>query len=406
MNGQVRRGVFRGILFLLLFMPLLPLPLQAANLQKALAPLVGPGDALLATDAEGRVLVSVNAGRRLVPASILKVLTALVALEHLGPSHRFITEFYLDGERNLKIRGNGDPLLLSEEIQSIAAALSRRLGGEKRLSGLLLDDTLFGKPLAVPGIRSLSDQPYDSPNGALCVNFNTVRFERKNGRFVTGEPQTPLLPSVLGRIRKSGLSRGRVLLSGKNDACTRYAGEMFRHFLEKEGVTFSGKLRLAPVSSEDLFLHAHQSRFPLTEVIEKMLRYSSNFMANQLLLAVGGKVHGEPATLEKGLAVARKYLAEVPGTDGTLLAEGSGISRKNRLSATAMMAIVERFEPYRHLMRRNGRELYKTGTLTHISTRAGFIESESRGLVRFVVITNTPGKRADRISRKLMASLD
>ncbi|MEZ4577081.1 MAG: hypothetical protein R2875_03460 [Desulfobacterales bacterium] len=37
---------------------------------------------------------------------------------------------------------------------------------------------------------------------------------------------------------------------------------------------------------------------------------------------------------------------------------------------------------------------YKTGTLNGISTRAGFLVSESGGLYPFVVYVNTPGKSA------------
>ncbi len=393
--------------FAVFLMLLMPSTLLAGSLERALSPLLGPDDALLATDANGHVLVSLNAERKLVPASILKVLTALVALRHLGPEYRFSTGFYLDSGRNLKIRGSGDPLLLSETVQTISALISQRLSGNKALSGIILDDTYFEKPLGVPGVRSLSDQPYDAPNGALCVNFNTVNFKRENGRFVTGEPQTPLLPSVMPRIRKSGHSEERILLSGRGDACTRYAGELFRHFLKKEGVSFTKGIRTGLVSeARDLPLYLHEGGPPLTAVIEKMLRYSNNFMANQLLLAAGARAFGAPATLEKGVLAARDYAAKELGSNGITLAEGSGISRENRVSAAVMMKIVERFKPFRHLMRRKGNERYKTGTLFGISTRAGYIETKDRGLVSFVVMTNTPGKRAARVSRKLMASLD
>lgn len=396
----------RPVRFIVFLMFLMPATLLAGSLERAIAPLLGPDDALLATDANGRVLVSLNAERNLVPASILKVLTALVALRHLGPEYRFSTGFYLDSGRNLKIRGSGDPLLLSETVQSISEQVSARLSGKKTLSAIILDDTYFEKSLAVPGVRSLSDQPYDAPNGALCVNFNTVNFKRENGRFVTGEPQTPLLPSVMPRIRQSGHSEERILLSGAGDTCTRYAGELFRHFLTKEGVRFTKGIRTGPVSWErDLPLYIHEGGPPLTAIIEKMLRYSNNFMANQLLLAAGARAFGAPATLEKGVLAAREYAEKEIGIGNITLVEGSGISRGNRVSAAAMIKIVERFKPFRHLMRRKGKERYKTGTLSGISTRAGYIETEERGLVSFVVMTNTPGKRAARISRKLMASL-
>ena len=78
--------------------------------------LTGNTDAVLVSDSHGRTLFSKNADHRLVPASTLKILTALAALHYLGPDHRFITEFYMDHNNNLFVKGYGDPLLISEVI--------------------------------------------------------------------------------------------------------------------------------------------------------------------------------------------------------------------------------------------------------------------------------------------------
>jgi D-alanyl-D-alanine carboxypeptidase/D-alanyl-D-alanine-endopeptidase (penicillin-binding protein 4) len=51
--------------------------------------------AALVVDAEaGHVLFARDADRAMVPASNLKVLTALAALEALGPTHRFVTHVF------------------------------------------------------------------------------------------------------------------------------------------------------------------------------------------------------------------------------------------------------------------------------------------------------------------------
>ncbi|MCK4620156.1 MAG: D-alanyl-D-alanine carboxypeptidase, partial [Desulfobacterales bacterium] len=58
--------------------------------------LIGDHDAVLVADHQGRIIVSKNADKKLIPASTLKILTSLVAIHYLGPDYRFITEFYLD----------------------------------------------------------------------------------------------------------------------------------------------------------------------------------------------------------------------------------------------------------------------------------------------------------------------
>jgi D-alanyl-D-alanine carboxypeptidase/D-alanyl-D-alanine-endopeptidase (penicillin-binding protein 4) len=88
------------------------------------------------------------------------------------------------------------------------------------------------------------------------------------------------------------------------------------------------------------------------------------------------------------------------------IAEGSGISRDNQVSARQMDRILQEFMPYRHLLRREGRESYKTGTLHGISTRAGYIGSANGGLYRYVIMLNTPGKSAVPIVQRLLRILD
>ncbi|PQP32719.1 D-alanyl-D-alanine carboxypeptidase, partial [Desulfobacteraceae bacterium SEEP-SAG10] len=69
----------------------------------------------------------------------------------------------------------------------------------KNINDLVLDGSYFKDPVLIPGVAS-TYEPYDAPNGALCVNFNTVNFRRdKNGAYVSAETQTPLLPFVLSR---------------------------------------------------------------------------------------------------------------------------------------------------------------------------------------------------------------
>ena len=65
---------------------------------------IGGDDALIFTAHDGKVIVSKNAEKELIPASTLKIFTALVALHYLGPEYKFVTEFYIDSDTNLKIK--------------------------------------------------------------------------------------------------------------------------------------------------------------------------------------------------------------------------------------------------------------------------------------------------------------
>ena len=361
--------------------------------------LIGKTDAVLVVDNLGRLIVSRHADRPLIPASTLKILTSLVAIHHLGLGYRFPTEFYTDGTHNLKIKGYGDPLLVSEEVALIARELSARL---ERVDTIVVDDSYYDQPLVIPGVSS-SSEPYDAPNGALCVNFNTVHFKQQNGRYISAEKQTPLLPFALPRVQKSGLSSGRIVLSHKGSECTLYAGHLVGYFLQQEGLSPSGTVVLGKVDeSNDQLIYRHLSRYTLEDIIIRLLEHSNNFTTNQILIAAGVDAYGPPGTLSKGVETATAYARGVLQLKEFYLAEGSGISRENRITARGLDRILEDFEPYRHLMRRQGRSRYKTGTLYGISTRAGYINSEDGSYYRFTVLINTRGRSTEPVMRKLL----
>jgi serine-type D-Ala-D-Ala carboxypeptidase/endopeptidase (penicillin-binding protein 4) len=310
-----------------------------------------------------------------------------------------VTEFYRDDNDNLTIKGYGDPLLISEVVAQIARNLGHELA---RINYIVLDGAFFAQPLAIPGITS-SSEPYDAPNGALCVNFNTVFFTRQNGAYLSAEPQTPLLPMVLGRIGSSGLKADRIVLSHNENEILLYCGHLFDHFLRQSGVTVSGKVALGTLQPDrDRLIYRFASPFTLSDIIGRLLAHSNNFATNQILIAAGARCYGPPGTLAKGVQAARAYARDILQLENIRISEGSGISRENRITARDMQKVLDAFAPFHTLMRNDGRQFYKTGTLHGISTRAGYIENPDGSLHRFVVLINSPGRSAEPVTRRLM----
>ena len=94
-----------------------------------------------------------------------------------------------------------------------------------------------------------------------------------------------------------------------------------------------------------------------------MMTYSNNFMANQILLEAGIAQSGPPGTLLKGVAAAREYAGNELTMHGLQITEGSGISRKNRITAKNLHRILLKFKPHYRLLRQDGTDFFKTGTL-------------------------------------------
>jgi len=375
-------------------------PIQAFEF-KDLQNLLGPRDAVVISGPDQRILFSHNADALLIPASTLKLLTALTAIHTLGEDYRFKTEFYMDPASNLKIKGYGDPLFISEVIVDIADLLHDKLKtNDHSLSNIIVDPSYYDRAVVIPGVTDTTE-PYDSPNGALCVNFNTVNFKTVDGKYTSAEHQTPLLPMTLDRIKKTGLSQGRITLSHQKDELVLYVGGLFEYFLQQTGFTVTGKVLLGKVESTDKRILLYESPYPLNQVIAKMMTYSNNFMANQILLETGIARTGPPGTLQKGVAAAREYARNELSIDGLQITEGSGISRKNRITAKNLHQILLKFKPHYRLLRQDGTDFYKTGTLKGVSTRVGFIARDETTHYAYVLLCNTPGKSATPIKNRL-----
>ena len=366
------------------------------RLTHALSAYIGPRDAVMVAASDGTPLAHINADKPLIPASILKILTALTALEILGANYQFNTDFLVDEHNNLKIKGYGDPLLISERVHTIANALAEK---QRVIKHIILDDSFFKQPMSIPG-RGTSSQPYDAPNGALCVNFNTVAFEQRQGQWVSAEPQTPLLPFVVPKIESTGLTAGRITFAGSSDEALQYTGHLFRFFLQQAGIETKGSILRGQVSYEtDKMLWQYQSEDNLGQVVKALLEFSNNFMANQVLLVLGAHGFGAPATVQKGLSVLNSFYQKVLGISTGQIVEASGISRRNRLTARAMITILNRFEPYHMLLRHQDHQFYKTGHLKGIRTRAGYLFDGHGNRWQFAILLNTAGKTTHGIMR-------
>jgi D-alanyl-D-alanine carboxypeptidase/D-alanyl-D-alanine-endopeptidase (penicillin-binding protein 4) len=216
-----------------------------------------------------------------------------------------------------------------------------------------------------------------------------------------------MTPLAVKKIRLLGKKKGRYTFSDHGHEAARYAGELLAYFLEEGGkVCQGGEVRAGAVGPGDRLVYTYHSAFTLEQALEKMFEFSNNFMANQILIALGAHVHGPPGTLSKGLRVLSDFSRDVLHLSDVEIAEGSGISRKNRLSALDMLAVLRRFEPHRALLVRDGRVLYKTGSLRGIRTRAGYIESTSGNPYYFVIFLNNSDADIDSILNCVKKSLD
>jgi D-alanyl-D-alanine carboxypeptidase/D-alanyl-D-alanine-endopeptidase (penicillin-binding protein 4) len=337
---------------------------------------------------DGTALIRHRDSESFIPASTLKVATAFCALENLGKEYRYETIFSSDGSGSLFIKGSGDPSLVSETVEEIAQQLATSM---RSIPTIVIDTSLFSDDIAIDGSQR-SMNPYDAKNSAFVANFSSALVTHaRNDTVTSAEPQTPLTP--LARQAGLALPRGkteRVNVSSDWKMGVQYGGELLAAFLRKHGVGGAMVVRRGSIPASAREVMRHRSPQNLEEISQAMLKYSTNFTANQVFLTLGLQRFGAPATVEKGQRAMRECLSAIAGWDDFHVEEGSGLSRRNQVSAKQMTALLKIFERYKFLLPEQQGFLAKTGSLRGVNSLAGyFTVGRDATPVRFVVLINT-----------------
>ncbi|WP_321491544.1 D-alanyl-D-alanine carboxypeptidase [uncultured Desulfobacter sp.] len=365
------------------------------------------------SDDQGKTIYEKNPDQPLIPASTLKILTSLAAIRTLGPDFHFRTwACYDKTTRDLYLKGFGDPLFISEEITRFAHQISSNLFKQVSdghipspvIRNIVVDQTYFAPRISIPGAGS-STNPYDATNGALCANFNTIFFKWDSGnkQYTSAEKQTPLPNLLAQQIPPGSKKTDRILLS--HDLRQDYPGLLMLYFLKESGINITGTVQTGIFPGSDKECIIYTSSFSVTDLIKKLLKFSNNFIANQLMLTMGARAFGPSATLEKGAAVLNKFAEQTLGLKGLTIVEGSGLSRRNQVTPTQMKDILIAFMPWYELLRSDGNEYYKTGTLSDVRSRAGFILGKDNRLYPFVIMLNATNSGYEDIKQLLGAEV-
>ncbi len=369
-------------------------------------------------------LDALRPGTALPPASVLKVMTTLYALDALGEDHRFATSLRalgpIEGDTlrgGLALVGGGDPVLDADALSGLAARLAGT--GIRQVNGpfLVVDG-------ALPFIAEIDpSQPrhvgYNPALSGINLNFNRVRVEWTPGkgkpdfRFVApgrnfrvallgigGELGTAPPPShrmqgareiwTLPGARMTG--KGGLWLPVRQPAI--HAGEVFRELCAKQGLTLpEAEAVAAAPEGRDIAIHESP---PLADILRDMLRYSTNLTAEVVGLHAS-KARGEtPQTLAESGAAMTLWARKRYGLESATFHDHSGLSDRSLWSAaeTVHVLAAEADGALPGLLRAlplsdaEGRPLNlphveasaKTGTLYFASGLAGYLQTTDRRL--------------------------
>jgi D-alanyl-D-alanine carboxypeptidase/D-alanyl-D-alanine-endopeptidase (penicillin-binding protein 4) len=382
----------------------------------------------------GRPLEARHPTRSMPPASVAKALTALFALDVLGPDHRFVTRVLGTGpvvggvlKGDLILAGGGDPTLNTDDLANLAARVKK--AGIHSVEGRCL---VWGGALRFEP-RIDAKQPahvsYNPALSGLALNFNRVHFEwrRANGKWgvsmdARSDRYRPAVTMAQMRIVNRDIPVYTYADTGGRDEWTvaitalgkggsrwlpvrkpeLYAGEVFQTMMRSHGIALKTPQVIAdlPAATE---IAGHTSA-PLPEILRAMLKYSTNITAEMVGMAASARHSGHRQTLAGSGRTMSGWARTTLGLKETALVDHSGLGDASRTSAGDLIRALNsplartqlrpllkkisiRDQNYRVQKGHPLEVVAKTGTLNFVSTLAGYASLPDGTDLAFAMLT-------------------
>lgn len=322
-----------------------------------------------------------NLGLYFPPASTLKLVTALAAKLELGDQYRFSTTLTHSGN-DIIIRFSGDPTLTNQDLKNLLTTLKKQ--GLSRISGdLWLDNSTFsGYDRAVGSPWDILGVCYSAPSTAITLDGNCVQasiYTQDDGKtrvyvpeqypiHVTTNAQTvskleqestrcdlELTTSEQNNYQLNGClaerSKPLPLKFAVQDP-NLYTTRMIYKQLKQVGISLEGEVKVGRYHTEKgRVIAKHQSQ-PLEVLLEIMLKESDNLIADSLTKTLGRHFFIQPGSFNNGTEAIKQIIFSRTGVnlEHAQLADGSGLSRNNRLSIDSMANILNYIWKHDHTL--------------------------------------------------------
>ena len=329
-----------------------------------------------------------NHRQMLRPASTMKLVTAITALDKLGGDYEYQTRLYYTGsisngtlKGNIYCVGGFDPTLTTDDVAVMAESI--RAMGIDSISGLLVGDRLM-KDAA------------DYGEGWCWDDDNPMLMPLSVGR------KDIFLKTLVSELARQGVRTGGIQLQQRGNL---------------------------PAGARRISVYSHA----ISVILERMLKVSDNFYAESMFYQTAAASGKRPAKASDAAAITRQLIKRLGlGNNPYRIADGSGLSLYNYVSPELLTrllrfayrrpAIYERLLPALPVAGVDGtlkqrmtsgsacRHVFaKTGTVTGVSSLAGYLTTADGRTFCFAIMNqgimkSQPGRDfQDRVCQALCA---
>ncbi len=413
----------------------------------------------------GKVIYSKNPQMSLIPASNMKLVTTAAALYYLKSDFIYMTTVGLfDGD--LVIRGAGDPLLGDEItdkkynrkkswlIDDIAEKLAAK--NIKTINNIIVDSTIFDDHRVCPNWpKAQLNRSYACEISGLNYNGNCIDVTAKNVSRkidIQLEPATHFLTFVnkiqpTSKRNKSSNAiaayrtnkPNHIIFKGKcrsqsgpfTIAIQRpavYLGFLIAEKLLEKNIRLNGQLiEKAAVISND-FIKLAEYKTTIADCLTRANKDSFGLAAECLLKTISSNMTGQ-GSFDGGKNLISRYLTKI-GVEPTefFIDDGSGLSRKNRLSANTITTVLSGIykgsnrklfkeslsvggidgTAAKHFKdpRYRGKIFGKTGYINGVKSFSGICQSKQGDFIFSIIVNKANGKTRPVINAIVEAIID
>jgi len=294
---------------------------------------------LIADPATGDTLYSLNAGKVMMPASNMKIITGAVALAQLGPDYRYKTRFATRAvvargtlRGDLVVVGNGDPTVsdrmrngdamnaLRDMADSLRAHGISRIGGRLIPGGDAFPGTNYGYGWELGYLDDYYAAPVDELNYSEGMDKVPARTKAGKDTLVEVVSRQPLKSYMFFLHRALG-ERGITVSGGPGDSTSRTDTTGLRTIFEFNSL-------------------------PLRDILFVLENPSQNQTGEILLRTLGLEKTGYGIPDSGIVVMERQLLAWGIEPDGFQISDGSGLARRNLISPeTVLRTLVVMLRP-------------------------------------------------------------
>lgn len=331
------------------------------------------------------------------PASVMKVLTSVVALDRLGVEYKFDTELYgqeSDSALNLYVKGGMDPLFDVDDLVRMAACVPSGSIVDTLFADCSMTDSLYWGPGWSWDDNPYGYQPYLSPlmlcGGTVEVVVKPTKKDSVPDIKIT--PRSSFYSVVneavcwneeLGKLSilrdwldDSNVIRVRGNCTGEKKECLNIyrSADFFMAVLAEKLDSLGVKVRnIAFSATPDSCILLHRCSRPLESAVMRAMLESENICAEAMIYHLGKMVSNGSVSMGHGCKVVNRFVKSELGVDTDFaVADGSGLSLYNYITADLLLRALR----YAHLNSRVGKPLYNSMPVAGVS---GTLKNRMKG---------------------------